>query len=539
MAGPIPNANWFQNHFVPNDASKLKHVLQFASDANNECSSRLCVIPSGIAATALSAGNILAYPVRGAFRWSVRIIDGEVVNAFKDLFSDLGKALQSLVATAIIAACLFLSIFYPGIFQKLYPVIPPPPMPAAVAPEPEQKQKVDIEALQRTLEELSHSIQSQGLNTRFITTILSVPSSSNIERLQRTIDALRAQLAQKEPDQKGACEADLKAVQPLPQPQPQPTFASLDAMLKMQIASLSAQIKTLEADDITKDSDKCIRLKNELAVLQAVPPLVVNARQPLTIGGSDERRRLREELRCARQIALDHYRETAQRQAEAKRAQSEPIVEALSAFTKLAPTEHRWESFMERITPSAMPRPMNCFARNVAGLLDVRKNLRDDLFTQVNKDLAREWQVRLDDRFYDRTTGKNPAEQIFNHLVMQDSICHFRTSSPTTPALHAMEFMSTLHQGVVADVTAQLLHFFNIDKADQEKDWLFASHNIETRGYAYASTNNGLQVLQIHPFAIVDIRETVDGKPKVLARLISYTWLDISAGKSYWNFKFV
>lgn len=200
----ISSSNWFQTHLVPNDAIMLRTVLKQASDANKHCCSKLQVVPVGIVATAFSGLNIISYPARGVSRCVSSITDWKFKEGITELWMGLSNGLRSLLATAILAACVAIAIFYPGIFQKLYPEIVktpspnPPENPAVTVPDQsDQKLAMAMEAQRRIASELEAKFTQSQTEQKNLQERLQ-EKEQNLKNLMQEINAKTNALANSE-----------------------------------------------------------------------------------------------------------------------------------------------------------------------------------------------------------------------------------------------------------------------------------------------------------------------------------------------------
>lgn len=129
--------NFVQNYLLPSNADSVRRLLHVASDASESPWGVIKVLPLGVIAIALCALNgVVRYPLHAPLAFGANILDREIMKAGRELITDIGRALLSLVATAFLVVCVTIGIFYPKIYQHIKPITPDVPNPESANGQP-------------------------------------------------------------------------------------------------------------------------------------------------------------------------------------------------------------------------------------------------------------------------------------------------------------------------------------------------------------------------------------------------------------------
>lgn len=115
MTDSIPS---FQKYLIPEEPLFLKTTMIHAAEAGYVSQKGY-----GFIAIAQSAASCPLCIVKAPLNFSVKLLNGEVKEAFAQLANGIIDGLKSLILTVILTACLFISIFYPSIYTHIQPSV--------------------------------------------------------------------------------------------------------------------------------------------------------------------------------------------------------------------------------------------------------------------------------------------------------------------------------------------------------------------------------------------------------------------------------
>lgn len=251
----VADQSWFQKHIMPTDATFIHGHLRFGANSSKEdyCSAVFTVVPTALFSAALSAMNIGRCPARGCFRFCANLIDLELSKAFEELTKGISDGFLSIVATAILVACAAIAIFYPPIFEVLWPeaqAVAPGPAADGENPLPESRissQQDEVKEKEagiddRTAASLNDIIKSQTETTAILRQQLD-STKAQYDSCQQSNSDLTEQLHQKT--------VDLEAAK-----------SKLNEMGK-ELSELQTQKQSKGEADKKDSNDECVKTLNE------------------------------------------------------------------------------------------------------------------------------------------------------------------------------------------------------------------------------------------------------------------------------------